>query len=91
MDELFSPQYDEDDVTVLDEEQAIVIYNDDINTFDHVINCLVKYCKHSRLQAEQCTWFIHTKGKYDVKHGTFEDLVPIKQALNENRINAKIE
>ena len=91
MDELFSPQYSEETDEVLDIEQAIVVYNDDVNTFNHVIDCLMKYCKHDPLQAEQCTWFIHTKGKYDVKHGPFEELVPIKQALNENGIDAKIE
>lgn len=70
---------------------SIVIYNDDINTFDHVIECLVKYCKHTCIQAEQCAHIIHHNGKCAVKDGTFEDLVPIKQAINEKGIDAKIE
>lgn len=68
----------------------LVVYNDDINTFEHVINTLVKVCKHSSEQAEQCAWIIHYKGKCSVKKGTFDELHPMKDSICEAGINAKI-
>lgn len=72
------------------EENSIVIFNDDINTFEHVIETLIRVCKHTPEQAEQCTWLIHYKGKCSVKSGQFELLVPIKNAICERGIDAKI-
>jgi ATP-dependent Clp protease adaptor protein ClpS len=69
----------------------IVVYNDDVNTFEHVILCLIKYCRHSLEQAEQCTHIIHNNGKCAVKSGSFNKLKPIYEALLENGILAKIE
>jgi ATP-dependent Clp protease adaptor protein ClpS len=69
----------------------IVVYNDDVNTFEHVILCLIKYCRHSLEQAEQCTHIIHNNGKCAVKSGDYEKLKPIYEALLENGILAKIE
>jgi len=69
----------------------IVVYNDDVNTFEHVILCLIKYCRHSLEQAEQCTHIIHNNGKCAVKSGNFNKLKPIYEALLENGILAKIE
>jgi ATP-dependent Clp protease adaptor protein ClpS len=71
-------------------ESSLVIYNDDFNTFDHVIETLVRVCKHSPEQAEQCTWLIHYKGKCAVKNGQYEILVPMKNAILEAGIDAKI-
>lgn len=70
--------------------KQLVIYNDDVNTFDHVINSLVKVCKHEVIQAEQCTWIIHYNGKCSVKEGTYEFLKPQREALTERGIDAKI-
>ena len=53
------------------DENGLVLYNDDINTFDHVINSLVKICKHEPLQAEQCAWIVHLNGKCKVKNGNY--------------------
>lgn len=78
-------------VNLTKKQHQIVVYNDDENTFEHVIDCLIKYCRHDTLQAEQCAWIIDGVGKCGVKSGKFEDLVPIKQALNEKGIDAKIE
>ncbi len=72
------------------ENNDLVIYNDDINTFDHVINSLIKVCKHDTIQAEQCTWIIHYNGKCAVKNGNFENLKPMRDALCERGIDAKI-
>ena len=80
--------YELDEVTV--DEQNVIIYNDDFNTFEHVIATLIKVCKHTSEQAEQCTWLIHYKGKCAVKSGEFEKLVPIKRAICDEGIDAKI-
>jgi ATP-dependent Clp protease adaptor protein ClpS len=68
----------------------LVIYNDDVNTFDHVIDALVKVCKHEVIQAEQCTWIIHYNGKCAVKEGEMDTLLPMRRALSERGIDAKI-
>jgi len=78
--------------TISDEEiNDLVVYNDDVNTFDHVINTLVKVCKHNPIQAEQCTWLIHYKGKCAVKKGSFVELIPFRQGIVDAGINAEIE
>ncbi|MDI1235388.1 MAG: ATP-dependent Clp protease adaptor ClpS [bacterium] len=69
----------------------IVLYNDDVNTFDHVIDCLMKYCKHDAQQAEQCALLVHTKGKCAVKSGDYSFLQPLCDALCENGLSAQIE
>jgi len=69
----------------------IVLYNDDHNTFDHVIECLVAYCGHELLQAEQCALIVHTKGKCSVKNGDFDELEPICTALLERDLSAEVE
>jgi ATP-dependent Clp protease adaptor protein ClpS len=68
----------------------IILFNDDVNTFDHVINMLVKYCKHDTEQAEQCAYIVHYKGKCDVKNGSFNELKPICEALLEGGLSAEI-
>ena len=68
----------------------LMVFNDDVNTFDHVINTLVKVCKHSAEQAEQCAWIIHYKGKCSVKKGVYKDLKPMKDAICEAGIDAKV-
>lgn len=70
---------------------ALVVYNDDVNTFDHVINTLIRVCKHTFEQATQCTYFIHYKGKYAVKHGSLKELKPMHEAILEAGIWCKIE
>jgi ATP-dependent Clp protease adaptor protein ClpS len=72
------------------DDKDLLIYNDDVNTFDHVISALVKVCKHELVQAEQCTWIIHYNGKCAVKKGDLKTLKPLKDALCERGIDAKI-
>ena len=69
----------------------IVVYNDDVNTFDHVIESLVDVCKHQLLQAEQCATLVHYKGKCVVKNGEYEALEPLCTALLDRGLSAKIE
>lgn len=71
-------------------DKDLLIYNDEVNTFEHVIDSLVKVCKHEIIQAEQCTWIIHYNGKCAVKKGEFESLKPMRDALCERGIDAKI-
>lgn len=75
----------------LENKPAIILYNDDVNTFDHVISALVRICKHEIEQAEQVAWIVHTKGKCDVKHGSLEYLKPICKTLQSNGLSAVIE
>jgi ATP-dependent Clp protease adaptor protein ClpS len=95
MNNTFNPFHEEDeDVLVMEKTEktkSIVVYNDDYNTFDHVINCFINYCKHSTIQAEQCANIIHNNGKCSVKNGNFDKLKPIKEALCEAGLSATIE
>ena len=68
----------------------LVVFNDDYNTFGHVIDTLIKVCHHSPHQAEQCTWIIHYKGKCAVKKGTFDELKPMRQGICDAGISAEI-
>lgn len=69
----------------------LIVLNDDVNTFEHVIVTLINVCKHTVEQAEQCAMIIHTKGKCSVKEGSFEELVPMKTAITDAGIWAKID
>lgn len=82
---------DLDVLLATDTGAAIIMYNDDVNTFDHVINCLIKYCKHEAEQAEQCAMIIHYKGKCAVKTGSFADLQPVCNALTNKGLSAIVE
>ncbi len=70
---------------------SLVLYNDDVNTFDHVIDCLIKYCNHEAIQAEQCAWIVHTTGKCVVKKGDYNELESICTALCNQQLSASIE
>ncbi|MET0760006.1 MAG: ATP-dependent Clp protease adaptor ClpS [Flavobacterium sp.] len=71
-------------------DNEIVMYNDDINTFDHVIDTLMKVCKHSSEQAEQCSLIVHYKGKCTVKTGSMDELTPQCSLLLEAGLSAEI-
>jgi len=69
----------------------LVLHNDDIHTFDYVIEALIDICGHNYEQATQCTFLVHYKGKCDVKKGTHSELKPMKEALIERKLNATID
>jgi ATP-dependent Clp protease adaptor protein ClpS len=69
----------------------LVVWNDEVNTFEWVIETLMEVCKHSYEQAEQCAYIVHFKGKYAVKHGTYDDLKPMCDAITERGIGATVE
>lgn len=68
----------------------IVLYNDDVNTFDHVIETLIYTCEHTPVQAEQCAMLVHYKGKCTVKTGVYEELVPRCSKLLQAGLSAEI-
>ncbi len=74
---------------VLDQNE-IVLFNDDVNTFDHVINTLVNVCDHSPEQAEQCSLIVHYKGKCTVKTGDYDDLKPRCSKLLQAGLSAEL-
>lgn len=69
----------------------LIIWNDDVNTFDNVEQALVDICHHSPEQAAQCALLIHFKGKYAVKQGSFEILRPMCESLIDRGINATVD
>jgi ATP-dependent Clp protease adaptor protein ClpS len=73
-----------------DKENQIVLYNDDVNTFDHVIETLIYACEHTPEQAEQCSLIVHYKGKCTVKSGSFDDLKPRCSKLLQAGLSAEI-
>ena len=68
----------------------IILYNDDVNTFDHVIQTLIRVCNHEELQAEQCAILVHYTGKCAVKTGSFDELKPQCSALLDAGLSAEI-
>ncbi|PZX66549.1 ATP-dependent Clp protease adaptor protein ClpS [Salegentibacter mishustinae] len=76
--------------TTTQKENEIVLYNDDYNTFDHVIETLIYACEHTSVQAEQCAILVHYKGKCTVKTGSFDELKPRCSKLLEEGLSAEI-
>ena len=90
-----SAAQEQESVEVLDEVVAadvrdLVVFNDDVNTFDHVIRTLVKVCSHTPEQAEQCAMIVHYRGKCTVKNGSLQELRPMRDAICEAGIDARI-
>lgn len=73
------------------DQKDLIVFNDDVNSFDHVIATLIKVCEHTEIQAEQCTWIIHYKGKCQVKRGVYEKLEPLCTSLLEKGLSAEIQ
>ena len=69
----------------------IIVWNEDVNTFEWVIDTLMEICGHSFEQAEQCAYIIHFSGKYAVKNGAYEDLRPMVDAILDRGISATLE
>lgn len=88
---IINPSTEIDDVAIADEGAILVVWNDDVNTFDWVIDSLIDICNHTPEQAEQCTLLIHYKGKCDVKKDSYEMLSPMKDALLDRGITAEIQ
>ena len=80
-----------DELLDLNNTFNLIVWNDDVNTFEWVIETLVEICRHTHEQAEQCAFIIHFHGKYAVKQGDYETLKPMREAITERGINATIE
>lgn len=90
-----SPELEQEEVADVKEKEArerdLVLYNDDYNTFDFVIECLIQICDHDVIQAEQCTHIVHYNGKCVVKTGSYTKLNPMRSALLERGLSAVIK
>lgn len=75
----------------VDDGLKVVLYNDDVNTFDWVIVCLCELCQHDEIQAEQCAVLVHYKGKAVVKTGEEDKMRSICQALCDRGLSAVVE
>lgn len=77
-------------LTIEVETYKLVVFNDDVNSFDHVIEILEEVCDHSPEQAEQCTLIIHHKGKCTVKQGDWEKMAAMRQQICRAGISAEV-
>ena len=84
------PQQEVEVATLTEKEHEIILYNDDVNTFEHVIQCLVTICDHNPEQAEQCAYLVHFSGKCAVKTGSLKDLVPRCTLLLDAGLSAEV-
>jgi ATP-dependent Clp protease adaptor protein ClpS len=84
-------EQDIDVLTATEEPYSLIVWNDEVNTFEWVIETLVDVCGHTQEQAEQCAYIIHFQGKYAVKQGSYDDLKPKCDAITERGIGATIE
>ncbi len=80
-----------DILTSIEEPCNLIVWNDEVNTFEWVIETLVEVCGHSYEQAEQCSYIIHHQGKYAVKQGSYDELKPQCDAITDRGINATVE
>jgi len=85
-----SPQEDLDTEVLDDSGCSLVLYNDDVHTFDYVIKALIDICRISPTQAEQCSIIVHCHGKCTVKHGSYDTLLPMHTALLDKQLTTEI-
>lgn len=92
MDIIFETEIEakEETRTIKKSQKELILFNDDVNTFDFVIESLIKICKHSSEQAEQSAYIVHFNGKCSVKRGPESVLKPMKEALVDRELRAKI-
>ncbi len=76
--------------TIATETYSIVLYNDEVNSFDWVIQSLVEICDHATTQAEQCAWIVHQSGKYVVKSGEKKDMIERSMALLDRGLTVEV-
>ncbi len=91
-DDTITKNWEDTEVATLTEQPcSLVVWNDEVNTFEWVIETLIEICGHSYEQAEQCSYIIHYHGKYAVKQGSYEELKPMCEAITERGIGATVE
>lgn len=85
-----SPETDDEAAVLEDNGCSLVLWNDDVHTFDYVIKALVDICRHTAEQAEQCAILVHCHGKCTVKHGAYSELLPMHTALLNKQLTTEI-
>jgi ATP-dependent Clp protease adaptor protein ClpS len=75
----------------IDNDRFLILHNDEVHTFDFVIEALINVCELEPIQAEQCTYLVHYKGKCDIKKGGYSFLNPYRKALIEKGLEATID
>jgi ATP-dependent Clp protease adaptor protein ClpS len=85
-----NPEFEEVIDSGRDYHNFLTLHNDELHTFEYVIESLIEVCKHDMEQAEQCTYLVHYKGKCDVKKGTYNFLVPYKKELSRRGLRVTI-
>lgn len=89
--EQLRPEWETDTLVAEEPPYHLIVWNDEVNTFEWVIESLMQVCGHTEEQAEQCAYLIHFRGKYAVKEGSFEDLQPMAEAICDRGIGATVE
>ena len=77
--------------TAQSKNRFLILYNDDTNTFDFVIDCLIEVCEHDIVQAEQCAFITHYKGKCDIKKGEYKSLKKLRENLIDKGLRVTID
>lgn len=87
------PKSDQDQMTDKESgnQRQLILHNDDVHSFDYVIDSLIEVCMMDSVQAEQCTYLVHYKGKCDIKKGSYDILKPFREGLVERELNATID
>ena len=80
-----------DVLTATEDPCQLIVWNDEVNTFEWVIECFMQVLQHASEQAEQLALIIHNKGKATVKSGTKKDLIPLCEALLDRGLSAEVE
>ncbi|MDD2635286.1 MAG: ATP-dependent Clp protease adaptor ClpS [Bacteroidales bacterium] len=75
----------------INKDRYLILYNDNTNTFDYVISCLIEVCDHDIIQAEQCAFITHHKGKCDIKKGDYKSLKPMRITLIDKGLKVTID
>ena len=90
--DLLTDSREETDLLTSEEDPcSLIVWNDEVNTFEWVIETLIEVCGHSREQAEQCSFLIHFQGKYAVKKGSYDELKPMCDQITDRGIGATVE
>ena len=88
--EKIQTQQEEELATLEDMGCNLVLFNDDYHTFDYVIKALMDICRHTYEQAQQCSILVHYNGRCTVKHGSYDDLLPLHTALLDKQLTSEI-
>jgi ATP-dependent Clp protease adaptor protein ClpS len=85
-----SPSHNDDQLKSSGDRSSLILFNDDVNTFDHVIKSLVEVCGHDPVQAEQCAMLVHLKGQCEVKRGMPDVLHSMSKSLSQKGLTSRI-